>query len=146
MSYFLTGSTPDDELLQVAGSGKLRDSEVLDGQIERLLSSPRRLSLSESFAAQWIGFDALVDSSSSETQGVSTTVRAQYDELLYFFDELFKSDLSLLDLIDSDWMYVSNYTINTYGKDQFAAPPPMKCAALKRAAGAHTDRKCTSWN
>ena len=125
LSYFLTGSTPDDELLRVAGSGKLRDSEVLDGQIERLLSNPRRLSLSESFAAQWIGFDALVDSSSSETQGVSTTVRAQYDELLYFFDELFKSDLSLLDLIDSDWMYVSNYTINTYGKDQFAEPPPM---------------------
>ena len=125
LSYFLTGSTPDDELLNVAASGRLREREVLDGQIQRLMSSPRRLSLSESFAAQWIGFDALLDSSASDAQGVSTTVRAQYDELLYFFDELFKSDLSLLDLVDSDWMYISNYTINSYGKDQFVKSPEI---------------------
>ena len=125
LSYFLTGSTPDDELLDAAFSGTLREAKVLDRQIQRLMSSPRRLSLSESFAAQWIGFDALIDSSAAGTQGVSTTVRAQYDELLYFFDELFKSDLSLLDLIDSDWMYVSNYTINSYGKDQFVNPPEI---------------------
>ena len=125
MSYFLTGSTPDDELLEVALSGTLREAKVLDRQIQRLMSSPRRLSLSKSFAAQWIGFDALIDPSVASAQGVSTTVRAQYDELLYFFDELFKSDLSLLDLIDSDWVYVSNYTINSYGKDQFVKPPEI---------------------
>ncbi len=125
LSYFLTGSTPDDELLDVAVSGTLREAKVLDSQIQRLMSSPRRLSLSESFAAQWIGFDALMDSSAAGAQGVSTTVRAQYDELLYFFDELFKSDLSLLELIDSDWMYISNYTINSYGKDQFVKPPEI---------------------
>lgn len=126
LSYFLTGSTPDAELLDVADLGTLRDAEILDHQIQRLMSSPRRLSLSESFAAQWIGFDALLDSSASNSQGVSTTVRAQYDELLYFFDELFKSDLSLLDLIDSDWMYVSNYTINSYGKEQFGKAPSIE--------------------
>jgi hypothetical protein len=125
LSYFLTGSTPDGELLDAASSGTLRKAEVLDSQIQRLMSSPRRLSLSESFAAQWIGFDALIDLSATDAQGVSTTVRAQYDELLYFFDELFKSDLSLLDVIDSDWMYISNYTINSYGKDQFAKPPEI---------------------
>ena len=125
LSYFLTASTPDDELLEVALSGTLREAKVLDRQIQRLMSSPRRLSLSKSFAAQWIGFDALIDPSVASTQGVSTTVRAQYDELLYFFDELFKSDLSLLDLIDSDWVYVSNYTINSYGKDQFVKPPEI---------------------
>ena len=126
LSYFLTGSTPDDELLDVSASGTLRETEVLDGQIRRLMSRSRRLSLSESFAGQWIGFDTLLDSSAVDTQGVSTTARAQYDELLYFFDELFKSDLSLLDLIDSDWMYVSNYNINLYGKDQFTKPPEIK--------------------
>ncbi len=125
LSYFLTGSTPDGELLDAATSGTLREAKVLDSQVQRLMSSPRRLSLSESFAAQWIGFDALIESSATDAQGVSTTARAQYDELLYFFDELFKSDLSLLDVIDSDWMYVSNYTINSYGKDQFAKPPEI---------------------
>ncbi len=126
LSYFLTGSTPDDELLHAAASGILRSPEMLDEQIQRLMSSSRRISLSESFAGQWIGFDALLASSAAGTQGVPITARAHYDELLYFFDELFKSDLSVLDLVDSEWMYVSNYTINSYGKDQFSKPPEIK--------------------
>ncbi|MDB4532685.1 DUF1592 domain-containing protein [bacterium] len=126
LSYFLTGSTPDDELLETAASGKLRDPSMLDVQVTRLMSTSRRLSLSESFAGQWIGFDALLGKEEPGNGGVPTSVRAQYDELLYFFDELFKSDRSLLDLIDSDWMYVSNYTLNSYGKDQFTHSPQIK--------------------
>jgi len=126
LSYFLTSSTPDDELLDVAASGRIRHSATLDHQIDRLLNSPRRLSLSESFAAQWIGFDELLDETDVDERGVPTTRRAKYDELLYFFDELFKSDLSVLNIIESDWVYVSNHTINAYGKDQFKNPPPLK--------------------
>ena len=126
LSYFLTGSTPDDELLETAASGKLREPSILDVQVTRLMSTSRRLSLSESFAGQWIGFDALLGNEEPGNGGVSTSARAQYDELLYFFDEIFKSDRSLLDLIDSDWMYVSNYTLNSYGKDQFTNSPQIK--------------------
>jgi len=126
LSYFLTSSTPDDELLDIAATGKIRESATLEKQIRRLLNTPRRLSLSESFAAQWIGFDELLDETDVDERGVPTTRRAKYDELLYFFDELFKSDLSVLNIIESDWVYVSNYTINAYGKDQFQNPPPLK--------------------
>ena len=125
LSYFLTGSTPDDKLLKAAATGKLREANTLDAQVSRLMSAPRRLSLSESFAAQWIGFDGLLSQEDSGG-GVPTTVRAQYDELLYFFDELFKSDRSLLELIDSDWMYISNYTLSLYGKDQVAPSPAIE--------------------
>ena len=126
LSYFLTGSTPDDKLLKAAAAGKLREANNLDAQVSRLMSAPRRLSLSESFAAQWIGFDGLLSEKDSGGRGVPTTVRAQYDELLYFFDELFKSDRSLLELIDSDWMYISNYMLSLYGKDQVAPSPAIE--------------------
>lgn len=41
LSYFLTNSTPDEELLQAADSGQLATHEGLAKQVERLMSSPR---------------------------------------------------------------------------------------------------------
>lgn len=40
LSYLVTGSTPDDELLDAAESGQLDGEEGLQGQLERLLASP----------------------------------------------------------------------------------------------------------
>ena len=119
LSFFLHGSTPDKELLTLAAKGTLKQLDVLDQQIARLLNHSRRISLSERFAAQWLGFEDLISESDLDERGVPTINRAQYDELLYFFDELFRSDLSLLDIVESDWAYVSKYNRNTYGKDQF---------------------------
>jgi hypothetical protein len=119
LSFFLHGSTPDQELLSLAAKGTLKQHDVLDQQITRLLNHPRRISLSERFAAQWLGFEDLISESDLDERGVPTINRAQYDELLYFFDELFRSDRSLLEIVESDWAYVSKYNQNTYGKDQF---------------------------
>jgi hypothetical protein len=41
LSYLVTGSTPDDELLSAAESGLLDGADGLRGQLERLLASPR---------------------------------------------------------------------------------------------------------
>jgi len=126
LAYFLTCSTPDDILLDLADSGQLSQPDVLEQQIARLLNQPRRISLSERFAAQWIGFEDLVSDSDNAELGVPTINRAQYDELLYFFDELFRSDRSLLDVIDSDWVYVSKYNSKTYGQGQLKPRPPLE--------------------
>ncbi|MDG2223822.1 MAG: DUF1592 domain-containing protein [Rubripirellula sp.] len=119
LSFFLHGSTPDQELLAIAETGTLKQPDVLEKQVTRLLNQPRRISLSERFAAQWLGFEDLISDTDLDERGVPTINRAQYDEMLYFFDELFRSDLSLLNIVESDWAYVSKYNQNTYGKDQF---------------------------
>jgi hypothetical protein len=41
LSYLVTGSTPDDELLDAAESGRLDDESGLLSELERLLASPR---------------------------------------------------------------------------------------------------------
>ena len=125
LSFFLTSSTPDDELLDAAAAGTLRSPEVLEQQIVRLLNHPRRIALAERFAAQWIEFDELINDAQTGGNGISTTSRAQYDELLYFFDELFRSNRSVLDIVDSDWAYVSRYNLGQYGKDQFKSRKPF---------------------
>ena len=45
LSFFLWSSIPDDELLQVAGQGRLKDPAVLDRQVRRMLADPKSQAL-----------------------------------------------------------------------------------------------------
>jgi cytochrome c5 len=55
LSFFLWSSIPDDELLDLAIRRKLRDANVLDRQVRRLLADPRaRTALVENFFGQWL--------------------------------------------------------------------------------------------
>ena len=108
LSYFLWATMPDDELFALAESGKLLEEAVLAAQIDRMLNSPKRLALAEDFAGQWLGFADIVDNRVFYRN--ENWNRGVYDEVLFFFDELVKSDRPILDIIDSDWIYQSNYT------------------------------------
>lgn len=103
LSYFLWSTAPDDELLRLGQDGSLLKDDVLKAQVARMLNSPKRLALSENFAGQWLGFDDLL--SNREYFKDERWNRETYDEVLFFFDELIKSDRSILDLVQSDWIY-----------------------------------------
>ncbi len=103
LSYFLWSTTPDAELLRLAQDGSLLQDDVLKSQVARMLNSPQRLSLSERFAGQWLGFDDLL--SNREYFLDERWNRETYDEALFFFDELIKSNRSFLELVQSDWIY-----------------------------------------
>lgn len=45
---------PDDELLDLAASGRLRRREVFDQQVRRMLADERSHSLVTSFSGQWL--------------------------------------------------------------------------------------------
>ena len=121
LSYFLWASMPDAELFALAADGRLLDATVLAAQVDRMLKSPRRISLSEDFAGQWLGFGELWTNKAFYRN--ERWSRGIYDELLFFFDELIKSDRSILEIVDSDWIYQSDYTgVRTAGKGHsFAA-------------------------
>ena len=103
LSYFLWSTAPDAELLQHARDGSLLKDDVLKSQVARMLNSPKRIALSENFAGQWLGFDDLL--TNREYLSSERWNRETYDEILFFVDELIKSDRSLLELIQSDWVY-----------------------------------------
>ena len=54
LSFFIWSSVPDDELLNAAAAGKLRQPAVLEQQVRRMLTDPRAESLVDNFAAQWL--------------------------------------------------------------------------------------------
>src|SRR5204863_6929554 len=57
LSFFLWGTTPDDELQNLATAGKLSGAGsqgALEKQATRMLADPRSGALGERFAAQWL--------------------------------------------------------------------------------------------
>ena len=52
LSYFLWSSMPDDELLESARQGKLRQEQVQ--QVKRMLSDPKASALVRDFVGQWL--------------------------------------------------------------------------------------------
>ncbi|MCM8536425.1 MAG: DUF1592 domain-containing protein [Lentisphaeraceae bacterium] len=134
LSYFLWSSMPDKELLDLGKSEKLSNETVLRKQVSRMLNSEKRLALSENFAGQWLGFESLkTDKRFYKSESWN---RGIYDEMLFFFDELIKSDRSILDIINSDWTYKSRYTkikVNTTrGKNKKALYEDIFSARRKR--------------
>ncbi|MFT5523407.1 MAG: hypothetical protein ACI9HK_001353 [Pirellulaceae bacterium] len=115
LSYFLWSTTPDEELLRLGQDGSLLKDDVLKSQIGRMLNSPKRLSLSENFAGQWLGFDDLL--SNREYLLDERWNRETYDEILFFFDELIKSDKSVLEIVQSDWIYKRSSVLRSPGHE-----------------------------
>jgi hypothetical protein len=60
LSYFLTGSMPDDALLAAATSGALGSPAEIDRQAARLLQDPRSQRAFLTFAAGWLGIDRVL--------------------------------------------------------------------------------------
>jgi hypothetical protein len=57
LSYLLTGSLPDDQLMQAADQGQLSTTQQLDQQVQRLLQDRRAPDALAGFFAGWLGFD-----------------------------------------------------------------------------------------
>jgi hypothetical protein len=60
LSYFFWGSTPDDELLKLAGTGELLQEETLVAQARRLLQDDRAKEGMKAFANAWLNYSAVL--------------------------------------------------------------------------------------
>jgi hypothetical protein len=110
LSYFLWSTMPDDPLRTLAAEGRLHEESTLDRQVERMLADPRSIALAENFGGQWLGY-AELDSpdrfQASRSEEATKLMRSIYREPLLFFDDLMRSDRSLLDLIDSQHTFLN---------------------------------------
>jgi hypothetical protein len=112
LSYFLWNSMPDDELFKLAAAGRLRDDEELTKQVQRLLADERSTQFAQNFVEQWLGTRALgteIKPDSVRDVRVNDELIAELKhEPVLFFRELLAKDLSLLNVIDSDFVFINN--------------------------------------
>ena len=116
LSYFLSASTPDAELRQVAADGSLLDSNVLAAQTTRMLQDDKARRLAIQFACQWLhvrDFDQLDEKSESRFPEFGTLRGAMYEETILFFTDLFHNNGSILVILNADYLF-TNYELATF--------------------------------
>jgi mono/diheme cytochrome c family protein len=129
LSFFLWSTIPDDELLQLAIDGKLKDASVLDRQVKRMLADPRALTLASNFVPQWLDMkrlDEIVPDSSvfPYASGRSDPRDDFNEELVLFADSIFREDRSIVDLLRARHTFLNervalHYGITTVKGDRF---------------------------
>lgn len=129
LSFFLWSSLPDDELLDVAASGRLRDPATLRTQVQRMLADPRAITLASNFGAQWLNLSKLAEITPEPSlfpyaSGAGDLREDFKTELKLFMDSVFRGNQSVLELLRSRYTYVNerlalHYGINSVRGDQF---------------------------
>ena len=118
MSFFLWSSPPDDELLNQAERGALREPGMLEQQVQRMMADPRADAFIKNFVGQWLYLRNLEDfypdpAAFPEFDENLRTALQRETEL--FIDDQIRSDASLLDLLRADYTFVNERLARHYG-------------------------------
>ena len=118
LSFFLWSSGPDDELLDLAEAGRLREPGVLEGQVRRMLADPRSAALTANFAGQWLtlrGLESHVPVVERFPDFDDNLRQALRRETELLFASLVDEDRSVLDLLTADYTFVNERLARHYG-------------------------------
>jgi hypothetical protein len=120
LAFFLWGSTPDQELLDLAAQGRLSDDRVLEEQVRRMLKDPRSEALSTRFVHLWLRLqdvgkvwpEAYIFPDFSRQ-----LAEAMVKETEMLFNDIVQNDLSPLRLFDANYTFINERLAQHYGID-----------------------------
>jgi len=117
LSYFIWSSMPDSDLLQLSSKNKLNEPAVLRAQLRRMLEDPKAKRFAERFVNQWLFFELedIIPDQEQFPDYDSAVHESAKEELVVFFQELFRNGRTLRDLIDADYIYVNERLADFYG-------------------------------
>jgi mono/diheme cytochrome c family protein len=118
LSFFLWSSIPDDELVTLAGQGRLSNPRVLEQQVKRMLADPKSSAMITNFAQQVLYLRNL---KATSPDGVfypdwDDELRQGYQrEAELFFESIMREDRNILDLLTADYTFVNERLARQYG-------------------------------
>jgi hypothetical protein len=120
LSFFLWNTIPDDELLQLAIDGRLKQPAVLERQVARMLADPRSITLASNFVHQWLDMKRLDEIVPDSTVFPYASGRSDprddfRTELTLYADSLFKEDRSVVDLLSAKHTFLNERVALHYG-------------------------------
>ena len=138
LSFFLWSSVPDDELLDRAVAGQLRDPAVLEAEVRRMLADERSRALVDNFAEQWL---YLRDVEAKEPDpgffpGFDENLRQAFvRETALFIDSVLRADRSVSELLTADYTFLNERLAKHYGI------PHVYGSHFRRVSLAGTERR-----
>lgn len=134
LSYFLWGSMPDEELIELASGRRLNDPIVLAKQVRRMLAAPRSKDFVSNFTKQWLSLPKMKtvpinrdlfprflyyveagERAGTEKPYIPTIRDHMIDETISFFAELIRRNASITNLVDSDFAMLNQPLAAHYG-------------------------------
>jgi hypothetical protein len=125
LSFFLWGTIPDDQLLNLAVSKQLSVPAVFEAQVKRMLADKRSEALSHRFAAQWL---RLQDIEHVRPDAFwfpdydQQLADAMHKETELFFYDFVRNNRNVLELFTADWTYANERLARHYGIPNVAGP------------------------
>jgi len=134
LSYFLWGSMPDKELMELAGQGGLDDPKVMEQQTRRLLADARSQDFVRNFTMQWLSLAKmktvpinqqlfprfLYYVSAGERRGTEQPYRPtirdyMLEETTGFVAELIRRNAGVANVVDSEFAWLNQPLAAHYG-------------------------------
>jgi mono/diheme cytochrome c family protein len=117
LSFFLWSSMPDDQLLDLAERGRLRNATVLQQQVQRMLADQKSDALISNFAGQWLHLRNVETVTPDPVIfAFDESLRAAFiSETEMFVGSIIREDRSLLDLLTADHTFVNERLAEHYG-------------------------------
>ena len=118
LSFFLWGTTPDEDLQTLASEGGLSQPGELESQARRMLADPRADALGTRFAGQWFRLQDLYKVRPAVTvypnfgENLADAMRRETE---LFFNYLVREDRSLLELYTADYTFIDERLARHYG-------------------------------
>jgi len=125
LSFMLWGAPPDEGLLTLAAGGRLRDPDVLDAQIQRMLADPRSAGFIRPFVTQWLemgqpitlGMDHIQKQDFRFGRNLKASMQ---EETIAYVGRMITENRPARELIASDWTMMNEILARHYGYDGIA--------------------------
>ena len=118
LSFFLWSSIPDDELLDLAIEGTLREPEVLEAQVRRMVADARADSLVANFTGQWLqlrNLERVIPDLLLFPDFDDNLRKAFRRETEMLFGHVLRENRSVLEMLEADYTFVNERLARHYG-------------------------------
>ncbi|PYU22050.1 MAG: hypothetical protein DMG30_15840 [Acidobacteria bacterium] len=118
LSFFLWSSIPDNQLLNLAAGGKLKEPAVLEQQVRRMLADSRSNALVTNFFGQWLYLRNMpgVHPDQDAFPEFDENLRTAFEqETQLFLESNLRENRSVLNLLDADYTFLNERLARFYG-------------------------------
>jgi mono/diheme cytochrome c family protein len=119
LSFFLWSSVPDDRLLNLASTGRLRLPGVLESEVRRMIADTRSDALVSNFAGQWLqlrNLESKVRPDILTFPDFDDNIRDAFrTETEMLFAHIMRDNRSALELLSANYTFVNERLARHYG-------------------------------